>query len=75
MGSYRITELPIPWYFNPETKLSPLKDALRMGLDILTIHRNARRGHLCPKKLTLLPCRIYPTCGMKQPSGQMGPYG
>lgn len=44
MRRYKIKELPIPWYFNPETKLSPLKDALRMGLDILTIHRNSRRG-------------------------------
>jgi glycosyltransferase involved in cell wall biosynthesis len=49
MRRYRIIELPIPWYFNPETKLSPLKDALRMGLDILTIHRNARRSIYEPK--------------------------
>jgi hypothetical protein len=41
---YRVVEIPIPWYFNPETKLKPLQDALQMGLDILTIHRNARRG-------------------------------
>jgi dolichyl-phosphate beta-glucosyltransferase len=41
---YRIVEMPIPWYFNPETKLSPFKDAIRMGLDILTIHYNALRG-------------------------------
>jgi glycosyltransferase involved in cell wall biosynthesis len=41
---YRIVELPIPWYFNPETKLNPFKDAIRMGLDILTIHSNALRG-------------------------------
>jgi len=44
LRGYRIVELPIPWYFNPETKLNPFKDAIRMGLDILTIHRNARRG-------------------------------
>lgn len=41
---YRIVELPIPWHFNPETKLSPLKDAVRMALDIVAIHRNSRRG-------------------------------
>jgi glycosyltransferase involved in cell wall biosynthesis len=41
---YRILELPIPWYFNPETKLKPLQDAVRMGLDILKIHRYARKG-------------------------------
>jgi glycosyltransferase involved in cell wall biosynthesis len=38
----RIVEVPIPWYFNPETKLNPVRDAIRMGLDILTIHRNSR---------------------------------
>jgi hypothetical protein len=41
---YRILELPVPWYFNPETKLSPVKDAIRMGLDILNIQSNALRG-------------------------------
>ena len=41
---YRILELPIPWYFNPETKLNPLRDAMQMVLDILTIHRNSLRG-------------------------------
>ena len=44
MRGYHIVELPIPWYFNPETKLNPFKDAIRMGLDILTIHGNALRG-------------------------------
>jgi glycosyltransferase involved in cell wall biosynthesis len=41
LRAYRIVEIPIPWYFNPETKLNPVRDAIRMGLDILTIHRNA----------------------------------
>jgi glycosyltransferase involved in cell wall biosynthesis len=41
---YRILELPVPWYFNPETKLSPVKDAIRMGWDILSIQSNALRG-------------------------------
>ena len=41
---YCIAEIPIPWYFNPHSKLSAVRDALRMILDILTIRRNARRG-------------------------------
>ncbi len=41
---YRIVELPIPWYFNADTKLSPVRDALQMVLDIWTVRRNARRG-------------------------------
>jgi len=41
---YRIQEIPIPWYFNPATKLNPIKDALQMALDIWTIRKNAQRG-------------------------------
>jgi glycosyltransferase involved in cell wall biosynthesis len=41
---YRIIELPIPWYFNAETKLNPTRDALRMAFDIWVIRKNARRG-------------------------------
>jgi len=44
MRGYKIKELPIPWYFNPETKLNPFKDAVQMGLDIYKIHSNARKG-------------------------------
>lgn len=41
---YRIVELPIHWYFNPESKISVVRDSLRMGLDLLTIRLNAYRG-------------------------------
>ena len=44
MRGYRIREIPIPWYFNPETKLNPLQDALKMARDIFTIRKNARQG-------------------------------
>jgi glycosyltransferase involved in cell wall biosynthesis len=44
LRGYRIIEIPIPWYFNPETKLNPLQDAINMALDIFTIRRNARQG-------------------------------
>lgn len=49
LRGYRILELPIPWYFNPETKLEPLQDAIKMAFDILTIRRNARRGVYDPQ--------------------------
>ncbi|MBL7162468.1 MAG: glycosyltransferase family 2 protein [Anaerolineales bacterium] len=42
--AYRIVEIPIPWYFNADTKLSPVRDALQMVLDIWSIRLNARRG-------------------------------
>jgi dolichyl-phosphate beta-glucosyltransferase len=41
---YRIVEVPIDWYFNPHTKLSAVRDAIRMMQDILRIRRNAWRG-------------------------------
>ncbi len=44
LRGYRIFEIPIPWYFNADTKLSPVRDALQMVLDIWTIRKNARRG-------------------------------
>jgi len=41
---YRIVELPIPWYFNPESKISVLRDSTRMALDLLKIQINSRDG-------------------------------
>lgn len=41
---YRIKEIGIPWYFNPETKVSLVRNSLRMASDLFTIRRNARRG-------------------------------
>lgn len=42
--NYRVVEIPIPWYFNPESKLNVVQDAVKMGVDICTIHYNAWRG-------------------------------
>lgn len=41
---YRIREIGIPWYYNPETKVSLVRDSLRMASDLFAIRRNARRG-------------------------------
>lgn len=41
---YTICELGIPWYFNPDSRVSVLRDSWRMLLDILSIRRKARRG-------------------------------
>lgn len=41
---YPILEIPIPWYFNPESKINVLRDSWRMFLDLLTIRRNGRKG-------------------------------
>jgi glycosyltransferase involved in cell wall biosynthesis len=40
----RVREVPIHWYFDPETKLNAVRDAVRMLRDILVIRLNAWRG-------------------------------
>jgi dolichyl-phosphate beta-glucosyltransferase len=40
---YKVIEIPIPWYFNPDSKLSAVQDAFKMGLDIFSIRMNAIR--------------------------------
>lgn len=41
---YRIVEIPIPWYFNAESKVRVVNDSARMAVDLLTIRQNAARG-------------------------------
>jgi dolichyl-phosphate beta-glucosyltransferase len=41
---YRIAEVPIHWYYRPESKVSTVPDALRLLGDIFLIRANARRG-------------------------------
>ncbi len=40
----KIIELPVHWYFDADSKVSAIRDALRMIGDIFRIHRNALRG-------------------------------
>jgi len=42
---YRILEVPIPWYFNSQSRVHLLRDAWHMVLDIATIRWNNRHGH------------------------------
>lgn len=39
-----ILEIPIPWYFNPDSKVSVVRDSWRMFTDLLVIRRNGRKG-------------------------------
>lgn len=41
---YRIVELPIPWYYDPQSRISVARDALQMTLDILKIRYKGMRG-------------------------------
>jgi dolichyl-phosphate beta-glucosyltransferase len=44
MRGYRVIEVPIHWYYQHESKVHAVRDALRMIRDIFTIRRNAKRG-------------------------------
>ena len=44
MRGYEIVELPIPWYYNDESKISVFRDSFRMFFDLLKIRQNARQG-------------------------------
>ncbi len=41
---YHITEVPIHWYFNADSRVRLFEDSLRMGIDLLTIRWNALQG-------------------------------
>jgi dolichyl-phosphate beta-glucosyltransferase len=44
MRGYRIAELPVPWYYHSNSKISVLRDSLQMALDLLVIRSNGRQG-------------------------------
>ena len=46
---YRILEIPINWYYNPESKLNIFRDALKMMADIWKIRQNGRKGLYNPR--------------------------
>jgi len=41
---YRVAEIPVDWYYRAESKVSAVRDALRMINDIFRIRANARAG-------------------------------
>jgi len=41
---YRVVEVPIPWYYNAESKIRVLRDSYAMFADLIRIRLNARRG-------------------------------
>lgn len=40
----QIVEIPIPWIYNPESKVHVFRDSIQMALDLIRIRRNARLG-------------------------------
>jgi len=41
---YCISEVPVNWYFNSDSRVRVVQDSMRMGSDLLQIRRNAREG-------------------------------
>jgi hypothetical protein len=41
---YRIVEIPIPWYYNPDSHISVFKDSTQMALDIFKIRFRSRNN-------------------------------
>ena len=41
---FTIKEIPIDWYFDPDSRVRMVADSLRMAVDLLAIQRNANRG-------------------------------
>jgi dolichyl-phosphate beta-glucosyltransferase len=41
---YRLIEVPINWYYKPQTKISPLRDSINMLIEVLRVRRNGWRG-------------------------------
>jgi glycosyltransferase involved in cell wall biosynthesis len=44
MQGYRIVEIPIPWYFNADSRVRLFHDSARMAFDLLAVRRNHRLG-------------------------------
>ena len=41
---FSIKEVPIDWYFDPDSRVRLIQDSIRMGFDLLTIRGNDRKG-------------------------------
>ncbi len=47
---YRIVEVPITWYFDPDSRVRLMHDSVRMAIDLFAIRWNALRGRYDPPK-------------------------
>jgi glycosyltransferase involved in cell wall biosynthesis len=46
---YRFVELPIPWFYNPGSRVRVVRDSLTMFTDLFRIRRNWQRGVYAPR--------------------------
>lgn len=47
--AYHVVEVPIPWHYNPGSRVSLLRDSLSMLNDLFLIRRNWRAGLYAPR--------------------------
>ena len=41
---YQLIEVPITWYYRPQSRISPARDSIKMVLEVLRVRRNGWRG-------------------------------
>jgi glycosyltransferase involved in cell wall biosynthesis len=41
---YTLIEVPITWYYKPQTKINPVRDSINMIFEVLKVRRNGWRG-------------------------------
>jgi dolichyl-phosphate beta-glucosyltransferase len=41
---YRLVEVPVTWVYMPGTRVSPIRDSIRMFVEVWRVRRNGRRG-------------------------------
>ena len=41
---YKLIEVPITWYYRPQSRISPLRDSINMVVEVLRVRRNGWRG-------------------------------
>lgn len=41
---YKLIEVPITWYYKPQTKISPIRDSINMVLEVMRVRLNGWRG-------------------------------
>jgi glycosyltransferase involved in cell wall biosynthesis len=46
---YRVVEIPIPWYFNPDSRVRLLQDSFGMFAELIQIRRNWKKGIYEPR--------------------------
>jgi dolichyl-phosphate beta-glucosyltransferase len=42
---YNVIEIPITWYYKPQSRISPLRDSINMVMEVMRVRLNGLRGH------------------------------